>query len=225
MGKTCSVCRGPISYDNKSGICAEDQKLAAMARKEHLREEVERMLVHEGLPFKAIAARLGIDIKVAREMTDMRRPGKSRPEARNPVIADIVAIVSDSLGVPIDSIVGEVRKRRFVNARQIVWLIAREQGYSFPEIARSTNRDHSSVVHGRDAIQAKAERDPSLRARIEMVRKRWAKAAPGFSDRVQAPRPAASQRVNADLPLDQAMRNDAMVAASRQFLNALRLAA
>lgn len=225
--KTCSVCGCFICSNNKSGLCFEHVNAAAHARRDGLREQVEQLFVEQGLPFKEISRRLGISTRYARELTDLRRPHKIKLFVSNPIIADIVAVVSDTVGVPVEKIMGHCRIKRYANARQIAFLIAREQGYSFPDIARATGRDHTTVIFGVRAIVEKATRNPGLDQRIKMARQRYAKAVPGFSERLLSRGNIITATVdpNDDLPLDQAMRNAEMTRSSSRFINALRMAA
>lgn len=225
MLKTCSVCDQELPSGNQTGMCFAHYQAAAQERRNRLRERVEALFIEEGLPFKAIAARLGISTRYARDLTDLRRPYKTKTAIANPIISDIVAVTADTLGVSVEQIVGRVRVKRYANARQIAYLIAREQGFSFPDIARATGRDHTTVLYGTTAIAEKAARNPALAARIDLVRKRYAKAAPGFSDRLRSQGASSAASRSGELPLDLIIRNAEMARSSGRFLQALRLAA
>lgn len=64
----------------------------------------------------------------------------------------IVEAVCAETGVPDYEILGESRIREFVRARQYAMWKCREQGYSFPEIGRVFNRDHTTIIHGCNVI-------------------------------------------------------------------------
>lgn len=50
-------------------------------------------------------------------------------------------------GISIANIKSERRIPRFVFARSFFVMIARENGYSYPQIGDAINRDHSSIMH------------------------------------------------------------------------------
>lgn len=63
-------------------------------------------------------------------------------------IRQIVKEVSEASGVPMFAILGQSRMAENVQARRLVWFIARREGFTFQEIARATGHDHTSVMHG-----------------------------------------------------------------------------
>lgn len=75
-------------------------------------------------------------------------------------VADIVTVASRLTGLSVEDIMGPTRFRPIILVRHAVYFVAREQGYSFPQIGARLNRDHSSVIHGRNVAQGRAERDP-----------------------------------------------------------------
>lgn len=68
-------------------------------------------------------------------------------------ISDIVTIASRLSGAPEKRIFGEGRRHNICAVRAAVYIIAREHGYTFPEIGqRIGGRDHSTVIHGYNAL-------------------------------------------------------------------------
>jgi chromosomal replication initiation ATPase DnaA len=69
-------------------------------------------------------------------------------------LAEIVAIEANKHGFTVKQLrSSSLERQRFV-ARQSIVRIARDKGFSFPQIGRALNRDHStivSMVHGRRA--------------------------------------------------------------------------
>lgn len=63
-------------------------------------------------------------------------------------VSDVLAIASDITDVHHRDITGTPRFPEIVRVRQACFLISREAGHSYPEIARRMNRDHSAVHYG-----------------------------------------------------------------------------
>lgn len=81
-------------------------------------------------------------------------------EPRTARVADIITIAAEMSGIRPEDITGKSRKREFSTIRQAVYYVARLNGHSYPKIATIVGgRDHSSVVHGRNAAFDRAERD------------------------------------------------------------------
>lgn len=74
-------------------------------------------------------------------------------------IVDLMAIASRLTGVHPDDITGHSRVRRFVHIRQAIVAVARMQRpeHSYPEIGRRMKRDHSTLVHAFEQVQAYAD--------------------------------------------------------------------
>lgn len=62
------------------------------------------------------------------------------------------------------------RKKNLVVARHIAMYIARERGYSFPEIGCAFKRDHSTVINGVRKIEKDLKTDEKLKRIIEEVK-------------------------------------------------------
>lgn len=90
-----------------------------------------------------------------------------------PSIENIVGLVSEETGVEVQFILGESRVPRISRARQMVMFIAREQTeLSFPRIARSLRRDHSTVMHGVRTIYDQSYTDDNLVESLNKIRAR-----------------------------------------------------
>lgn len=83
-------------------------------------------------------------------------------------IRAIVAAVSHQTGIPQAEILGQSRVRDVAKARQAAMALARRQGYSYPQIGRVFQRDHTTIIHAckvmGQAIQ-QAEAIPTFRSR------------------------------------------------------------
>jgi len=62
------------------------------------------------------------------------------------------------------------RKRHVMRARQAAFLVARENGASFPAIGRAFEMDHSTVLHGCWQARNYAERVPHYARLVELLR-------------------------------------------------------
>lgn len=63
-------------------------------------------------------------------------------------IRQIAKEVSEASGVPVTAILGRSKAAENVQARRLVWFIARREGMTFPAIARASGHDHTTVQHG-----------------------------------------------------------------------------
>lgn len=62
-------------------------------------------------------------------------------------LATLTAMGASKYGFPLDVLRGECRKRPIVRCRCWIARRARLEGFSFPQIGRALNRDHTSVIH------------------------------------------------------------------------------
>ena len=75
-------------------------------------------------------------------------------------LARIVRIVAQRNGVTPEAVLGQSRYREEATARQeAYWLASKLPGYTTPRIGRFMNRDHSTVMHGRDVIEERVRAD------------------------------------------------------------------
>lgn len=73
---------------------------------------------------------------------------------RNRVLELIDAVAAET-GIPAKQIRGRCRKAHIVRARQIVMYEARQLGLSLLQIADAMGRDHTTIMHGIRAEQAR----------------------------------------------------------------------
>jgi chromosomal replication initiation ATPase DnaA len=76
----------------------------------------------------------------------------------------IIQAVCDETGVPDHEILGRGRVKEIARARQYAMWKCRQQGYSFPEIARVFDRDHTTIVHGCRVIDGIISRNKAQEA-------------------------------------------------------------
>ena len=63
-------------------------------------------------------------------------------------IKDVDRVVSRSFGIRIKDIRVRCQQREFVDARQMAWLILKENGVTVMELSRSYKRNHGAVCTG-----------------------------------------------------------------------------
>lgn len=80
------------------------------------------------------------------------------------VLDMIVQYVSEKLGVEVDALFGRSRKREIAYARQLcIYLIKRKTKFTFSDIGRYFNRDHTTVIHSINAIKDLMDVDKNVR--------------------------------------------------------------
>ena len=72
----------------------------------------------------------------------------------------------------------DLRHRPLSRARFAIYLIAREHGYSFTQIGTFIGRDHSTIVHGTQAIVRLMADDLTYRAFVDTLREQAASYVP-----------------------------------------------
>jgi chromosomal replication initiator protein len=88
------------------------------------------------------------------------------------VTVDLVQkVVAEAFGVKISDLKSKRRTKAVVLPRQIAMYLCRTlTGSSLPETGHVFGgKDHSTVIHAIKVIEEKKEKDPELRARIEML--------------------------------------------------------
>lgn len=61
-------------------------------------------------------------------------------------LAEIVVMTANRLGYPVKSVRREGQTAPVVAARRVIAHKARAEGYSYPQIGRALNRDHTTVM-------------------------------------------------------------------------------
>lgn len=87
--------------------------------------------------------------------------------AFGPRADDVMEVVSQASGVPVEDIRGVSRFRRVLRARALVVWVLREYGeWSYPEIGHYFDKDHTTFVHMHRRIGALTT--PEQREEIKM---------------------------------------------------------
>jgi len=92
-----------------------------------------------------------------------------RPQ--NLTVSQILRTVAGYFSLDVASITGQSRSKRIALARQIVMYLAREETRSsLAQIGRDLSRDHSTVLHGHNKIEAEIETNDQLRRQVFSIR-------------------------------------------------------
>ncbi|MCC6673893.1 MAG: chromosomal replication initiator protein DnaA [Thermomicrobiales bacterium] len=85
---------------------------------------------------------------------------------------DVITTVAEKCGVTSEAMKGRNRAQEIVIPRQIAMYLMREEtGASLAEIGRALGgRDHTTVIHGIEKIEARLQEDTALRTRIIAIR-------------------------------------------------------
>lgn len=91
---------------------------------------------------------------------------------RRPTLAVIAAVVASSYGVALDDLYGQRRTKHLIRARQAFYFVARNlTPRSLPQIGEHCGRDHTTVLHGVRAVEARMAADPAERDRMKALMK------------------------------------------------------
>jgi chromosomal replication initiator protein len=111
--------------------------------------------------------RCEISLELARQLLGDPATGSPKP----PSFDDIVAGVTRHFGLRPGDLQARRRTRKISDARQVAMYIMRHHaGSSFPMIGEYLGgRDHSTVVHGCQAIERRKTKDPRFRSTLEAI--------------------------------------------------------
>lgn len=91
-----------------------------------------------------------------------------------PMAAEIAAAVATEFGLPLREMMSERRALRCARPRMVaMWIACETTGYSLPRIGRFFDRDHTTVMHARRAVEARRSADPAFAARVDALRRRF----------------------------------------------------
>ncbi len=67
-----------------------------------------------------------------------------------------VQAIAERHGLPVEAVMGRCRQREYVLARQeAMWVLRNRLGDSLPRIGRLMGRDHTTILHGIRAHEAR----------------------------------------------------------------------
>ena len=110
-----------------------------------------------------LATALARRAQLHRDQAQLHRP--SRKVRYSPEIATIAAAAARCAGLKVAHLVGQGRATSVVRARRVAMWIAHERGFSYSEIGRALQRDHSTVMASVRALAHPAGPVATLRQR------------------------------------------------------------
>ncbi len=82
----------------------------------------------------------------------------------------LAAEVASAFDVPVSHVFSERRTARIADARQLLYLMARDLlGWSYGRIGRHINRDHSTVIHGAQKASRRVYESPEEFERMKSI--------------------------------------------------------
>lgn len=95
-----------------------------------------------------------------------------RAHNRRVTLNEIKAQVAAYYKIKVSDLESTSRRREFVRPRQVGMYLSRVLTQrSYPEIGKSYRRDHSTIMHGFEATQARCQSDAALAADIEAIKR------------------------------------------------------
>lgn len=114
--------------------------------------------------------RITLSVEQCEEMNIFKDYFTSKPKLQNATIREIKKRVSDYYGIEISLLDGKDRTKFISKARHIAMYLACEYSKkSVTEIGLNFNRDHASVIHGRDKIKEELKSKTYLSVEIENI--------------------------------------------------------
>lgn len=99
-------------------------------------------------------------------------------EIKNPNLLDIEAVVLGYYKISVIDIISRRKTRSLIEPRHVLyWLALTLTPHSSPEVGQQFNRDHTSILWGKHAVDDRMEKDPAFAAKIQkLVELVWAEA-------------------------------------------------
>ncbi|MEZ4530845.1 MAG: chromosomal replication initiator protein DnaA [Thermomicrobiales bacterium] len=153
---------------DEMGVKLDDEVIEYIAHRDktNIRElegAFNKVLAVERLQGRALTLQAAIDT-----LSDGRATARKADITND----DVIATVADKCGVTSEAMKGRNRAQEIVMPRQIAMYLMREEtGASLAEIGRALGgRDHTTVIHGIEKIEARLQEDPALRTRVIAIR-------------------------------------------------------
>jgi chromosomal replication initiator protein len=153
---------------DEMGVSLDDEVIEYIAHRDktNIRElegAFNKVLAVERLQGRAITLQAAIDTLSG---------GRAAARKADITNDDVITTVAEKCGVTSEAMKGRNRAQEIVMPRQIAMYLMREEtGASLAEIGRALGgRDHTTVIHGIEKIEARLQEDPALRTRIIAIR-------------------------------------------------------
>lgn len=164
----CSVCGKPLSRYNNTGVCFHHPDVAKarrQAEREALRSRRLEKASQDELTSLSIQNKQESLARLAEERLALGEADRIKQEL-------IFDLVCQDFDITRDEVVLPSRKTPFVEARQLLmYLLYNDTSLSYPAIGELLGgRDHTTVIHGANKIEAELQNDDMLRARVQRLR-------------------------------------------------------
>ena len=77
-------------------------------------------------------------------------------------VTSLVKFIAKKLSIPSERVFSKSRAAQFVQARNLLYLVLRQEGCSFPEIGELTGKHHTTIIYGINSIREQMETDEKL---------------------------------------------------------------
>lgn len=94
-----------------------------------------------------------------------------RTPAYQPTLEEVIEVVCEHTGIPVSELVRKTRLREYVRARHLVmWLThVTNSRITVSAIGRRLIQDHTTIIHGREAIRRDMEQEPGLKETVDQL--------------------------------------------------------
>lgn len=164
----CSICGKPLSRYNDTGQCFHHPDPGKAQRQEE-REELRIRAVAKASRDELTAMAIQTKQESLARRAGEKLADNEEDEVRQELIFDLVC---QEFEVSRDEILQPSRKTLFVEARQVLmYLLYHDTSLSYPRIGeRLGGKDHTTVMHGANKIEAEIQNNQMLADRIQKIR-------------------------------------------------------
>lgn len=149
---------------NRLSLAAEVQENKQIAALLKEREIMSAKLVNENAKIEKEILHL---MRVKAERLKLRR---DLSEEGDPKVHKVIQVVASYYGLKPRDIVSERRDLRVIGPRQVAMYICRKKTLlSFPQIGRAMRRDHTTIMHGAEAVERRIKKDIHLKTEINEI--------------------------------------------------------
>lgn len=149
------------------------QRLGAVeARAQSLRQREASLRIREAEIEKRESAVIAAEERIRKAQKTVKKIDELRERTPRRMSRAVLIIVSNLTGITVDQIKSPRRNKSICRARHAaMWLLTRYGGLSLPEVGRRMGgRDHSTVLHGRDKVEAnRQDFEPLLSTVIDIL--------------------------------------------------------
>jgi hypothetical protein len=160
----CAQCGCKIRADSQTGLCLQHH---------NDKRALDRIALDDRIEAAGRTGMRQVDIARAMKVSGARvslvlsSKVYVMPTHR---MANLLTLAAAHAGLTVEDIRGKSRERHIIHARQAVCLLGTEAGHSSTFVSKVLDRDHSTILHGRDAARERAKRSPDYAVYLDLVR-------------------------------------------------------